>query len=569
MEYSTPEKSARQHASKLVRDAVIFYGRAVRLEDLRTFAKNEPAEFYERLSGTLGNLVYEGKIYIAKQGRRDKYGGCFYLPTDIRGEHFTENLPLSWLDIVEQSFRELWRDKTMEAKAKGELLVPPLTGDVKKYILAQFGEDVFPEDKASVSYALAYLCRTKPEPVLKKLRHGSSRKIFWLPATALPNDYCLDKQNKSKSEQGLMMIKAAIAKLGRPATADEIGSAIALSEGKSKGQYVSFNELTNNTAHSLLRRVGFVAGEWYYYYGEITDEESTVFLTAQRCYLNWIQFDAALELETIHLCKLPTVAYGRLLLIKQTARRIKDDLKKISNNREVCQKFCVFLDDLFMDIEKIIVETELRLSYLNVSRWNLPPNIVQQTAMLDSEQLSNLLKPILNVARKYKFDHKVSDVIGRRLKKHINPDYTPYFPGTSRFNLMSRYLYDRCDVMIYTGNYVGASFCRMLAGMAKVEMGSLRDSRFIVPMLKSENFEHRIGVIACLAFLQIPEQDAILFQTALNDSDPGVRQAALWAYAFRKNSDLQDLIHKINQNENNKNVIGLTCRLSKEIALSV
>lgn len=565
-------QSHRQKVIVLVHDAVVFYNRAVKLGDLQNYAKgiNKCNEFSGRpLTVSIARLVHTGELYIAKKGRRDKYGGCFYLPERFVGDEYTENLPPSWLDIVWQAFHELWSRHETAAKTEGTLPSPLSTVEVEKYILERFGKDVFPADKSPVAYALAYLSRPKPEPVLKKVRRLSFGQTLWVPASVSSQEYSSDVPAKNRSENENMMVRDAVAELGRPVTADEINAIAERTLEFKKYKSISLSYLIDSTAFSLIRRVGLVEGEWYYYYGNISEEDCSAFITVRRCQSEWSHLNARKEVENLDFCKLPAVIFGRLMLVKQTAKHIAGELRNIVDNKRVNKEFCKKATDLLTKVKKTLVKVELRLSGMSIDKRHLPPEITQQTIMLNSEEMGKLLKPLLYKARKYKFDHKVADLIGRELKRSPNPEYRPYFSGNSGFNIMSRYLFDRFDVLIYAAQQVGGSFCRMMSAMAKAEMGSLRDPRFIMPMLNSDNFEHRLGAAACLAFLQIPEYKDRLFQLALNDPDSGVRKVALWSIAFGKGNKLQTLLETVRMNEKNEQVLNLSNRLAKEEPLSI
>lgn len=574
MHYNLQNKnqSYRQKVIALVYDAASFYNRAVKLGDLQNYAKtvNKSSEFCgQTLTHAVARLVYTGDLYIAKQGRRDKYGGSFYLPIRITGDQYTENLPPSWLDIVWQAFQELWSYCKTKAKKEGGLPSPLITEEVENYILEQFGKDVFPADQSPVAYALAYLSKPKPEPVIKKLRRSSFGRVLWVPASVSSKEYSLGTQAKNKSESENIMVRDAVAKLGCPVTAGEISALAERSPEFKQYNRISFANLIDGTAFSRIRRVGLVAGQWYYYYGDISEEDCNAFIAVRRCRLEWSHCNAGKELKNLGFCKLTSLVFGRLMLIKQEAHRIINELQDVTNDKRINKRFYEDANDLLTEIKKVLAQVELQIPTVKVDKRNLPVKITQQTAMLSSQQLSKMLKPLLYKARKYEFDHKVADLFGRDLRRHVNPAYRPVFTGSCEINAVSRYLFDQFDALINAAHKVGGSLSRMLAAMVKVEMGNLRDSRFVMRMLDSENYEHRIRAAACLAFLRIPEHEDTLFQTVLNDPDSGVRKVALWSYAFRGGAKIKMLLGSIGRQEKNEQVLDLSKRLFEVSALSL
>jgi len=79
--------------------------------------------------------------------------------------------------------------------------------------------------------------------------------------------------------------------------------------------------------------------------------------------------------------------------------------------------------------------------------------------------------------------------------------------------------------------------------LASRELGYLRDPAFVLPT-QSSSFEVRLATIACLAFLWSDEGTSRLKDAALHDHEPGVRQSALWAYAFRRRSRRSEPFYK-------------------------
>ncbi len=85
--------------------------------------------------------------------------------------------------------------------------------------------------------------------------------------------------------------------------------------------------------------------------------------------------------------------------------------------------------------------------------------------------------------------------------------------------------------------------------------------------MKSNNYETRLIAVACLIFLDYENKD-ILFKLASEDKDVGVRQAALYGYAFLKGDKLSGLLRFVENNESNEQVLQLAEKIkscSKEI----
>lgn len=552
--------SYRRRVIGLVKGAVMSYNRAVKLGDLQTYIESIGGAGSldgRKLTVTLARLVHGGELYIAKQGRKDKHGGNFYLPTGIDAVGYIENLPPSWLDIVWQAFQELWAKRKTEFESELRLPEPLSTEEVEAFIIERFGKAVFPPEKTATAYALAYLCKPKPEPVIKKLRRSSFGQCLWIPKCVSANHYNQFGTAKNKSETVNLMVQSAVQKYGRPVTANEITQAAKEYSKFQKHRRISLEYLINGTNFSLIKRIGLISGEWYYYYGNISQDNCDAFVTIRHLAEQWSRIGAFRELESLKFCKLPAAIFGRLLLIRQNATQITNQLTKIINTANISNQICNDAMVLATEIESILNNVNERVTDTNTRGYFLPSEVVQDVKLLNYSELSAFLKPMFYKARKAEHASKIADLIGRDIKAILNSEYKPIFTGNSPVNEIPRFLFDRFDVLIYTAVQLGGNVCRTIAMMAKSEMGILRDPRFVLPMLKSANYEQRLGAVACLAFLQIPEHQGELYAAAVHDKDSGVRQIALWAYAFLKGYRLKELLSEIKKRETQLQVLKL------------
>ena len=561
------QSSHRQRIISLVESAVVFYNRAVKLIDLQEYARSlgQMDLCDERLSTCLARLVYNGEIYIAKQGRKDKYGGNFYLPTGVAPEGYVENLPLSWLDVVWQSFEEIWENRTSQALAEGVLPTPVSTEEVEAYILEKFGKETIPQDESPIAYALGYLCKPKPTAVLKKLRRATYGRCLWIPTSVSPNEYELKGRAKNKSETINLLVQKAVEHFNRPVTADEISKTAKLFPHLNISGQMWLNDLVNETKFSRIKQIAATNGEWYYFFGEISEGEIQSFVLLRNSERQWQKSNTNERLNLIRLCKLPSVIFGRMLLLKETISRLLFDLKNFcdTENFDETNRFSQEIISLFKEIKNVLLEVETELNEMAVERSSLPHKINGQKNLLDSTEITNYLKPFLTKVKEADSEARTADLIGRQIKKHFNHQYKPTFAGKSNENAVPRYLFDKFDLITYTAQQIGGNLCRALAIMAQSEMGELRDGRFLLPMLESENYEHRLGATVCLAFLQNSEYEKHIYDLAILDKDAGVRKIALWAYIFMQGNSFTELIAKIKECETHKQVLEFITRIEE------
>lgn len=107
---------------------------------------------------------------------------------------------------------------------------------------------------------------------------------------------------------------------------------------------------------------------------------------------------------------------------------------------------------------------------------------------------------------------------------------------------------------MYAARRWGGYECSFQAKTASNELGWLRDVRYVFPALRARDIRIRLSGIACLAFLWSEEGNEYLRQMAVADSEPGVRQSALWAYGFADGTGLQELLKERDSNDVNPHV---------------
>jgi hypothetical protein len=137
----------------------------------------------------------------------------------------------------------------------------------------------------------------------------------------------------------------------------------------------------------------------------------------------------------------------------------------------------------------------------------------------------------------------------RQVRRTPNPKFEYRFSGNS--DLAAEFFFDPTDALIYAAKRWGGRECSLQAMLASRELGYLRDPAFVLPGLKAPSFEVRLAAVACLAFLWSDEGTSRLKDSALHDHEPGVRQSALWAYAFAGGADARSLFTKAESDDPN------------------
>jgi hypothetical protein len=102
----------------------------------------------------------------------------------------------------------------------------------------------------------------------------------------------------------------------------------------------------------------------------------------------------------------------------------------------------------------------------------------------------------------------------------------------------AQYLFERTASLILAATEWGGDSASLYGGIARQELGQLRDARYVRPGLRDPHYFVRMASAAALAFL-LPDEasEAALVEAVRSDPDAGVRRAALWAYGAASSTD--------------------------------
>lgn len=167
-------------------------------------------------------------------------------------------------------------------------------------------------------------------------------------------------------------------------------------------------------------------------------------------------------------------------------------------------------------------------------------------------------QPLYPEQQEVKTIAEISNVLSDEIRRFKNPYHKPSRCDGSLETVL--YLFDRTDAFIYAARTWGGRECCLQAMLAGNNLGLLRDIKFVLPGLLSHDYNERLITIACLAFLQDKEAIDHLYNLSLKDIDGGVRESALWAFAFL-GGNIKQLIAKVKSTETSVQVLDFTKRL--------
>jgi hypothetical protein len=143
-------------------------------------------------------------------------------------------------------------------------------------------------------------------------------------------------------------------------------------------------------------------------------------------------------------------------------------------------------------------------------------------------------------------------LLSHRLLRLDNGEFDGWRRKASEFH------FERTDAMIFAAIQWGGGMAVLFAQFARQELGQLRDTRYVSAGLSHPRFDARMASAAALAFLPGDSaSDELLAQAALQDTDAGVRRAALWAYGAAARPGLHTLVQRVLDGERHRDVLAL------------
>lgn len=555
------EESRRRRVLELVRRTVMELGRAVRNIDVLEYAAStlDVGDLTPTLiTRDILGLKESGELRLVGLVRGDGRGINLYLPTELNLKDYPAPAAPTWLEEVRHTFNEMWAERTAQAADNGKLR-PLSTGEVRVRLRdsSRYPEN-FTDPMVFVN-AMQQLAQTS-NPVVRKVRRLNQRAMLWAPANLDDAQLDVGDAYASDVERISEAVRRAEHALTRPVTLHDVQDQVELDPSiQPSGTSSIFSILSdaakehvgvhkgvrNKRATQHVHRIGKIADTAYY--ATTKSPEAAAFVEFGRLELHWSGMRVSEQLETLAIISLPTVAVGRVMLASTEIAAVVRDLDQLRTEGLLHGAQRQRAAELSEHITEVDDAVRRWLDEHGAVGGNLPKSVATDVPTWTANELLEVIRPLYPRSQKLQRGSKLLPLLGDAIRRVRNPRYANRFSTDSR--IASEYLFDRTDALIYAAKEWSGHECGLQATLAGNELGRLRDVRFVLPALDSKDFNVRLSVVSCLAFLSSDVGNNRLREVATNDPDPGVRQSALWAYGFAGATDVRELLDTRSKND--------------------
>jgi hypothetical protein len=308
----------RRRVLQLVRDTVVALGRAVRTGEVLDYAARQPDGFDispEFITRDILNLKETGDLVLVESTlHRDNEGKNYYLPHDLDLADFAAERPLTWLEEVANSFKELWKDRVRDATASSRLPRPVSSAELRNYILSLPQHHPNLQKRMFLVNALTQLSESD-HAVVRKVRRPGQRAVLWAPFDVPDESVDLGDLFVSDAERVGEAITRAVRYIGRPVNVKDIRAEIKLdpalhpASGASLASVISdLSKLQRRSSRQgidvhysrkLVRifRAGRIDNDTYYYHAQEGLDDAKFFVQAEQLKRKWSACGAVEQLS--------------------------------------------------------------------------------------------------------------------------------------------------------------------------------------------------------------------------------------------------------------------------------
>lgn len=536
-------QSLRSRILKFTEAAVVKRKRALQLGEITEFIQSlkiSPAIPPKLISQTVMSLKQTGElIKIPIRGNEKGFG--VYLPSHFDPSEYLVEQPLTWLEFVLSIFNEIWSNHKLTAQKFNSKPFPVSTEEIRKRIIESKKFIHKLRDTRILVSTMIQLSRTA-NPSLRKLQRPNQKSLYWLPLNTPDSEVNTGDFYLRDTDRIQEAVKRASFRYDRPVKLSEIKEEVEFDSYLKPVSDVAYHKLLSDLAkertykkkdkpksiNKKICRVGKLQGSSYYYFEN--NPGAIAFIEFKLLEQKLNDLNPTEDLTKIESCILPTVAFGRVKLIRTEIESILKNLKNIRSIGKIIGVSETEVDKLTKSILKTKSQVQKWMKKQETLFSCLPNENKFKIKGWTKHRLKEVLTPLYHRISTIKSDNYFQSLIGNIIKRIPNPNFKRINSKIPQF--AAEYLYDESDALMYIAKEWGGVESRYHANIAYSELGSLRDPIFIIPALDSEDFNQRLCAVSCLAFLPCEQAANKLRFFATNDADTGVRQSSLWAYGF-------------------------------------
>jgi hypothetical protein len=565
--------SRRQRTLSLCGRAVVALDRAVRASDVWRHAQEYAAAeivfsglTQELIIRDLLNLSRTGELVVIAEVRgRRADGRNLVVPKVFVCERadWTPKAPLTWLDYVVEQIRHLLEQRkrddetsptqafsTKELRAR---LLEDATEDVP-VATGRYGVDL--EHPMTVTRALRQLAKSN-NPLVCSV---PQRLAMWTLAQA---DVCVGGlcPYSSDTDRLIAAAQCATARTGSPVvTADDIkleiegdaaltltgnGSVATMLSDLAKENIASAKGHRVMRREQRLRRVGTLGGHAAYWVstGEKDEEsllhaEALVALNGVTCAVERARItNRIVALESVIS---PIVATGR-------ARQLLAEVDQLAERVRIMPRATAGVDACLATLDGQADTIRGWIQFRAPRQAGMPNDIQIEQGGLTALELREIFAPINRTAELLTTGGAVIRQYGGLIRRVRNTRFRNRRSGDAE--TAPEFLFDVADSLAYAARQWGGPTCQLMTFWAIEEMGELRDPRYLVAALRTENAEIRRRVIGGLALLRAEGARDTILHHVRDDVDAGVRECALWSIGMLLGDAANPLLNDVAVND--------------------
>jgi hypothetical protein len=512
---------------------------------------------------TVSSLVRTGHLRIVHRVRGIEKN--LYLPAGMDPRTYTRKDAAGWLDRTEAALHTLWEMNVQEAllmrgRPKG---VP--TSHVRRFLTERYPDEPLP-NRGWTGSALDYMSRTSPPRVRKAHRPGT-RAVLWFPTDVRATEvettqvFASDAERLREAARRALLERNAGLVRNFPVSMLEIVK-VTESDDALKLEHPRATRILLAQLGDLARpsrvatgpgrktpqliRVGRYRRNAYFVLEDGPAHPSGA--AAHVAFWNfqnvWSRMNARSRFDSASECRIPSLRIARVVLLEVAAGDLIAQIDSLLAGSFVIEEKAAkrapitALPDRATRDEIGILREEISSTHREMAEWLRfqAARACTLRPLLQTHLEGWTLDEYRAAAKRLGSVHGSKDVrrlgsLTRDINRMPNPGYSNRSSSNPReaASLLLDPVHARMQLMIR----FGGPMARRRAMLASSQLDLVRSPEILLQDLDDPSLDVRIGVLSCLAFLNVSEAGlSAIRTTAENDPIPGVRATALWAYAF-------------------------------------